>query len=91
VKFFDFISTPLDGIKYIAHCEDNDKKTFPYQIQLNKKITVLIGPEGDFSSNEIAKALKHQFIPLSLGESRLRTETAGIVVCNTISVLNSMS
>lgn len=91
VKFTDFIRTPIEGIKFIAHCEDTDKKTLQNQIQTADKITVLIGPEGDFSSKEISKALHHKFIPLSLGESRLRTETAGVVVCNTVSVLKSIS
>jgi 16S rRNA (uracil1498-N3)-methyltransferase len=48
----------------------------------------MIGPEGDFSSKEISLALQHQFIPLSLGSSRLRTETAGIVACSSISIIN---
>lgn len=91
VKFADFITTPFDGLKFIAHCEETDKKTLQNQIQSTDKITVLIGPEGDFSSKEISKALQHKFIPLSLGESRLRTETAGVVVCATVSVLKSIS
>ena len=49
---------------------------------------VLIGPEGDFSPEEIALALKCGFEPISLGESRLRTETAALVACHTIHVLN---
>ncbi len=89
-KFSDFISEPIEGIKFIAHCEETDKKTMQNQLQTANKITILIGPEGDFSPKEITKALQHKFIPLSLGESRLRTETAGIVVCNTVSVLKSM-
>jgi 16S rRNA (uracil1498-N3)-methyltransferase len=90
IKFSDFVSTSFEGIKFIAHCEETDKKTLQNQLQSTNKITILIGPEGDFSSKEIAKALQHKYIPLSLGESRLRTETAGIVVCNTVSVLKSM-
>ena len=89
-KFSDFISEPREGNKFIAHCEETDKKTLQNQLQTANKITILIGPEGDFSPKEITKALHHQYIPLSLGESRLRTETAGIVVCNTVSVLKSM-
>jgi len=49
----------------------------------------LIGPEGDFSPNEIELALQHQYKPLSLGINRLRTETAGIVICQSISMINS--
>jgi 16S rRNA (uracil1498-N3)-methyltransferase len=88
-KFSDFISKPQEGIKFVAHCEESDKKTLQSQLQTVNKITILIGPEGDFSPKEISKALQHKYIPLSLGESRLRTETAGVVVCNTVSVLKA--
>ncbi len=88
LKFSEFIKKDIEGTKLIAHCEDSEKNTLK-DISKNKQhITVLIGPEGDFSSKEIEMALHHQFIPLSLGKSRLRTETAGIVVCNTISIIN---
>lgn len=89
-KFSDFVSQSIEGIKFIAHCEETDKKTLQNQLQAANKITILIGPEGDFSTKEITKALQRQYIPLSLGENRLRTETAGIVVCNTVSVLKSL-
>jgi 16S rRNA (uracil1498-N3)-methyltransferase len=49
---------------------------------------ILIGPEGDFSKEEIELALKEGIKPVSLGESRLRTETAGIVACHTVALLN---
>jgi 16S rRNA (uracil1498-N3)-methyltransferase len=77
-----------DSIKFIAHCEDSDKNKLKGLIKPGQRILILIGPEGDFSSSEISKALQHKFIPLSLGESRFRTETAGIVACNTISLIN---
>ena len=88
VKLSDFMSTIDAEIKLIAHCEDSDKNILKNIIPAKKDILVLIGPEGDFSTKEISKALQHKYIPLSLGKSRLRTETAGIVVCNTISVIN---
>ena len=91
VPFSEFIQKDFQGIKFIAHCEDSDKKTLNNQINNSDDFTVLIGPEGDFSTKEISKALQHEFIPLSLGESRLRTETAGIVACNTLSVLKNNS
>lgn len=89
LPYSEFILKEINGSKFIAHCENTDKKTLNEQIISSKKITILIGPEGDFSPKEISKALQHQYIPLSLGESRLRTETAGIVACNTIAVLKS--
>jgi len=91
VPFSEFIQNELDGVKFIAHCENTDKKTLNKQTKISENITILIGPEGDFSTKEITKALQLQYIPLSLGESRLRTETAGIVACNTVSVLKNNS
>jgi 16S rRNA (uracil1498-N3)-methyltransferase len=77
-----------DTLKLMAHCDDTDRSKLKDLIKPGQSILILIGPEGDFSSREINKALQHKFIPLSLGESRLRTETAGIVACNTISIIN---
>jgi len=88
LKFSEFIKKDFKGIKLIAHCEDSKKNTLKSLIQNKQTITVLIGPEGDFSLKEIELALQHQYIPLSLGKSRLRTETAGIVVCNAVSIIN---
>ncbi len=88
IKFSDFIKQDQNGLKLIAHCEDSDKNSLKNLIKPQQDITVLIGPEGDFSLKEIELALRHKFIPLSLGKSRLRTETAGIVVCNAISIIN---
>ncbi len=66
--------------KFIAHCIDGEKAEFSNQPinQLTNKL-ILIGPEGDFAPNEIELALQHEFIPVTLGETRLRTETAGVV------------
>ena len=55
---------------------------------LNKNNCVLIGPEGDFNKVEVAFALKNNFMPISLGDQRLRTETAGLVACHTLSLIN---
>ncbi len=90
ISFSDFIQKNISGTKFIAHCENTDKKALNKQLVSSINITILIGPEGDFSPKEISKALQHQFIPLSLGQSRLRTETAGIVACNTIGVLKTI-
>ena len=88
VKFSEFIKNDLKGTKLIAHCENSEKISLKNSIKGKKYITILIGPEGDFSLKEIELALQHQFNPLSLGKSRLRTETAGIVVCNMVSIIN---
>lgn len=88
ISFSEFIKMPQEGATFIAHCEDGKKLKFKDQIEAKKSITILIGPEGDFSPKEIELALKHQYIPVSLGASRLRTETAGIVAGHTIQLCN---
>jgi len=89
IKFSEFINKDFEGSKLIAHCAKSDKQILDPESVANNNITVLIGPEGDFSSKEINTALHHKFIPLSLGKSRLRTETAGIVVCNAVAILKN--
>lgn len=73
------------GNKFIAHCMEPPKKDIR-SVDLSDRITIMIGPEGDFSPEEIAKAADNNFIPLSLGKYRLRTETAGIVACTAINL-----
>jgi 16S rRNA (uracil1498-N3)-methyltransferase len=66
--------------KYIAHCEDDqEKKLLHYQISKLSNQLIIIGPEGDFTATEIELALQNNFTPVSLGNTRLRTETAGVV------------
>jgi 16S rRNA (uracil1498-N3)-methyltransferase len=78
INFADLIVQPMEGLKIIAHCEANAKTPLQLLRKENQQF-ILIGPEGDFSTNEI-NAAKHQgFIPTSLGNTRLRTETAGLV------------
>ncbi len=83
----DFLEKDLEGQKYIAHCEDGEKTELRKEEKANKT-TVLIGPEGDFSPAEIEIALQNQFNAVSLGKSRLRTETAGLVAVHTININN---
>ena len=68
-----------DQQKFIAHCEESDQKNSLSTFQSFNHSTILIGPEGDFTKQEIELALQNNFIPVGLGETRLRTETAGIV------------
>ena len=88
IKFNEFIQQNFDGKIFIAHCEEQEKKLLKQVVNPSEKTTVLIGPEGDFSSQEIYKALEKKVIPISLGESRLRTETAALVAVNTVSFIN---
>ena len=95
IKLNEFINQDIDGKICIAHCESfnknskkREKRFLKSIVDSSEKTTILIGPEGDFSSEEIKKCLKKNMIPISLGESRLRTETAGLVAVNTISFIN---
>lgn len=89
VKVSEFIKSQIEGKKYIAHCEDEqEKKSFKSLLEPGERTTILIGPEGDFSSEEIQLALKNGWTPVSLGKSRLRTETAAIVACHTVALAN---
>lgn len=86
ISFKEFINQKISGQRFIAHCEKQNKKELQNEIHHNNRITILIGPEGDFSPQEIKNALANEFTPVSLGNNRLRTETAGIVACNTIAL-----
>ena len=88
IAFKDFIKLKNEGVLLIAHCEETDKKSLKDVIKPNENLTILIGPEGDFSSKEIALAIENKYIPVSLGKTRLRTETAAIVACHTVVFVN---
>ena len=82
MTFKDFITQPREGRKFIAHCYDEIPRTYLYD-ELRKPsetedVTVLIGPEGDFSVNEVQEAIAKGYQSVHLGKSRLRTETAGL-------------
>lgn len=78
VKFKEIIKNSAYQKRFIAHCDEDEKATIGNQ-SINQSSIILIGPEGDFTKEEIASAKQNNFIPVSLGETRLRTETAGIV------------
>jgi len=80
-----FLKKEFDGNKYIAHCEDLKREDLT-KIQRKSKTLILIGPEGDFSQAEIELALQNKFTSVSLGTSRLRTETAGVIATHTINI-----
>ncbi len=90
ISFDELIKTNFNGEKYIAHCYNSDTKRHIKEIyKKGKDVLILIGPEGDFSKNEIQQALLQGFKEISVSESRLRTETAGIVACQIIDFINS--
>ncbi|MBC7748098.1 16S rRNA (uracil1498-N3)-methyltransferase [Flavobacterium omnivorum] len=88
VTFKEFINLKQEGLKMIAHCEETNKKSLKSVLKRNQELTIIIGPEGDFSEKEIALALTNEFIPVSLGNTRLRTETAAIVACHSVVFIN---
>lgn len=79
VKFEERIKKSSNQNKFIAHCMEGQKKQLTNETIQPGDQLILIGPEGDFTKSEIDLALQHNFIPVSLGETRLRTETAGLV------------
>lgn len=88
VSFKDYMDLPKDGDLFIAHCEENEKKELFHSLRPKRNTVILIGPEGDFSQAEINLALEKGFKAVALGETRLRTETAAIVACATIAMVN---
>jgi len=87
----EFISSQQSVVsaqRFIAHCYKEDKKLLKNEIERGRDVLVLIGPEGDFSEQEVQDALASGFVPVSLGNSRLRTETAGVVACHTAVLMN---
>lgn len=87
VPFKKFITRSITGTRAIAHCESGDKMWLDALVKAGSPVTILIGPEGDFSLQEIAEAMDNGYQPVTLGTSRLRTETAGVVACQTVSWL----
>jgi len=88
IALTEFLKKEFKGQKFIAHCEDSERNLFQNENLKNQSILVLIGPEGDFSKKEIDLALKNEFIPVTLGNTRLRTETAALVATHTIVLKN---
>lgn len=78
VSFSTFTQQPLEGEQLIAHCEADERKVSLIQFQKAPRVTILIGPEGDFTSAEITQAMQAGYQPVSIGTTRLRTETAGV-------------
>ncbi|WP_367769265.1 16S rRNA (uracil(1498)-N(3))-methyltransferase [Flavobacterium sp. WC2421] len=88
ITFKEFVKQKNEGLQLIAHCEETDKKSLKSVLKPNENLTILIGPEGDFSEKEIALAIASEFIPVTLGTTRLRTETAAIVACHSVAFFN---
>ncbi|HEU4716941.1 MAG TPA: 16S rRNA (uracil(1498)-N(3))-methyltransferase [Bacteroidia bacterium] len=87
--FEKFISQDFHGQKFIAHCSGNERKNFAAAVGKGKNVLVLIGPEGDFSPEEIRLADSNGFGDVSFGDNRLRTETAGLFAVAGIHIVNA--
>jgi 16S rRNA (uracil1498-N3)-methyltransferase len=88
VTFKEFINQNNEDVKLIAHCEETNKRTLKSVVKPNQNLTIMIGPEGDFSIKEIELALNNSYVPVTLGTTRLRTETAAIVACHSVVFIN---
>jgi 16S rRNA (uracil1498-N3)-methyltransferase len=87
-SFKELVNQSFEGEKYIAHCYQENQLHYKDLYKKGENSLILIGPEGDFSQDEVALAIKNGFEPITFGESRLRTETAGIVACTTFNLIN---
>jgi len=81
IRYADFLKEELQGVRFIAHCAAGEKRYLSQALPLGKPVVILIGPEGDFSQEEIDAAIRLGFIPMTLGHARLRTETAALMAC----------
>lgn len=88
VGFDRFVSQDFKGQKFIAHCYEGQKPLLQHVLRKGEDALVLIGPEGDFSPEEVEKAISKGFVPVSLGVSRLRTETAALAACHILHIIN---
>lgn len=86
--FKQFINEERPGDLFIAHCEEDQKTELQQLAQPQRSYTLLIGPEGDFSTSEIELAKKRNYLAVALGKTRLRTETAALVACHTLVLIN---
>ena len=89
VDFSRFMDREFTGQKVICHCHEGEKPLLKDVFQRGEEAVVLVGPEGDFSPEEVQKAEEHGFKSVSLGKSRLRTETAALVAVHLINIVNS--
>ncbi|MET3115235.1 16S rRNA (uracil1498-N3)-methyltransferase [Pedobacter sp. CG_S7] len=89
ISFTDFLKGDHDAVKLVAHCEEGEPRRYISEIiDPHQRYLILIGPEGDFSPNEIALTIANGFQPVTLGNTRLRTETAALAACFEVNYLH---
>ncbi len=84
ITFDELIKKETKGSKFIAHCYNTEKEKLFDICDETTDTTILIGPEGDFSQNEVEIAIQNNYLPVTISQQRLRTETAGIVACHSV-------
>lgn len=91
-EFPEFLGSISAGTAcYIAHCRQGQRYSLMQQLRPGGTVCIAIGPEGDFSDQEVEQAIQGGFMPVSLGTARLRTETAGVAACHTTYLINQNS
>jgi 16S rRNA (uracil1498-N3)-methyltransferase len=89
--FESLVSKSQEDIKLIAHCNEGEKDPLAALSFAGKTVLVLVGPEGDFTAEEVKHAIDHGFTAITLGGNRLRTETAGLYVAQALSILSAQT
>jgi 16S rRNA (uracil1498-N3)-methyltransferase len=89
VKFPDLMKTKLKGTRMIAHCHESHKTNMTHAYQKGADAIILIGPEGDFTAEEVNLATELDWAPVSISVNRLRTETAALIACHSIHLINT--
>jgi len=89
ISLAEFLEKKPTELQFIAHCEDSERYELKRRVVADRDLTILIGPEGDFSPSEIKQARDKGYLPVSMGKTRLRTETAAIVACTTVALINN--
>jgi 16S rRNA (uracil1498-N3)-methyltransferase len=91
-RFKDIVTMPFEGDKFIAHCDSSlgEREYLGAKVNKGANTLILIGPEGDFSKEEIIFAIDNGFKPITLGRERLRTETAAMVATVVVSTINKL-
>lgn len=90
-RFEKLVKQPFEGDKFIAYIGEESQELLSVVVKNHRNVLVLIGPEGDFSREEVQLAMENGFIPVSLGNSRLRTETAIVAACHTVHIINELN
>lgn len=89
IRLSEFLEKSRKGLKFIAHCEETERFELKRRVIPDQDLTILIGPEGDFTPTEIKNALDKSFVPVIMGKTRLRTETAAVVACTVVALINN--